>query len=55
MTNTETRERIRRARAELEPLAKSNVWVNAVLNVLVRKEAELAYKEPTHGPTRDAG
>jgi hypothetical protein len=55
MTNTETRERIRRARAELEPLCKGNEWVNQILNTLVRKEAELAYKEPTHGPTRDLG
>jgi hypothetical protein len=55
MTEVETRERIRRARAELEPLAKSNVWVNAILNRLVRAEAELAYKEPTHGPKGNAG
>jgi hypothetical protein len=47
MTEAETRERIRRARAELEPLGKAHTWVNAILNRLVRAEAELAYKEPS--------
>lgn len=41
MSETEKRERLRRARAELEPLVKSETWVNQILNEITRREAEL--------------
>lgn len=45
MTNTEKRERLRRARAELEPIVKDDVRVNQILNRLTKLEAELAARE----------
>lgn len=40
MSITEQRERLRRARAELEPLVKDDYRVNAILNAITKLEAE---------------
>ena len=42
MSITEQRERLRRARAELEPLVKEDYRVNAILNAITKLEAELS-------------
>ena len=52
MSITEQRERLRRARAELEPLVKVDVRVNRILNQLTKLEAECA--APQESTTRSA-